>query len=291
MILVNGLLNLDAGKTVMAYSITKTLRKEGFKVVPFKPIGAVDIWRASWILKELEESHSVLSGDAIVLSSAISKGVNIRKINPVALVLTPIDPARFSWASRPYENLMVNMAKRASLMRITSCSPEDEKTIHFLNAKALQRSPREVRRTIEGILETLVPSAIKVNDNDIEKIFQSSVPKAESCLANLLSKNEAIVIESHDDTAMPIPSALEADLVISVAPGKAAILEGEEFRKVVLTIASINSSLALNSREILTIANISNEVNLPILSYPLQEGYPDEILLPIINKIKELISR
>jgi len=289
-ILVNGMLNIDSGKTIMAYNIIKFLRKEGYKVAPFKPIGAVDIWRSSWVLKEIEENGAVVSGDAVILNSAIPGEADIRRINPIALILTPIDPSRFNWSSRPYENLMVTLSRRTSLMRLTSCGSGGNRTVHLVNIEALQRSPKEIRRTLGELSNSLNPRGIKVKDSDIERFIKESVPKAELCLAILTSYYEIVVIESHDDTAIPIPSALEANLVITVAPGKAAILDGEKFKKAVLALASIGSTLTLNSREILSIAGVSNEIDLPILSYPLQEEYPDEVLMPIINKVKSLIK-
>ncbi len=290
-ILVNGLLEVDSGKTVMAYSLIKALGKEGFKVAPFKPIGAVDLWRSSWVLREIEESGKVLSGDAVVLNSASSIDIDIERTNPVALILSPIDPGRLNWSQAPYQSLMTSLSKRSSLLRLTLCKGSLEESYHYLNLEALSRSTKKVREELESVVRRLKPKAKEVSDRDVEKLIRSSVAYAESCYVPLLKSAEVIVIESHDDTAVPIPSAIDVDIVVSVAPGKAGILKGKKFKDAISVLASIGTMLTLNTREILNITGVSGELDLPLLNYPLEEGYPNDILKEIIDLVKGVIKK
>jgi predicted P-loop ATPase/GTPase len=289
-ILVNGLLELDSGKTVMAYSLTKILAREGFNVIPFKPLGAVDIWRSSWVLKEVEERRSVVSGDAVILKSAVPAELPIERINPVALILSPVDPSRLGWSQRPYQNLMLSLPRRTSLLRLTFCKREAHESYHFINEEAISRSPKSIRDLLLEVSDKLRPRASSVGDRDVEKLIQSSVAYAESCFISFRSSAEVIIVESHDDTALPLPSVLDADLVISVAPGKAGIIEGKKFSDAIRVLSSMGATLTLNTREVLNVTGVTKEINLPLLDYPLQEGYPEEVLKDVVDMVKEVIK-
>nr|MEB3851791.1 hypothetical protein [Desulfurococcales archaeon] len=64
-ILVVGLRTIDSGKTTLAASLARALRREGFDVVALKPIGSVEAWLHPEALRWSAERGFVVTPDAL----------------------------------------------------------------------------------------------------------------------------------------------------------------------------------------------------------------------------------
>lgn len=290
LVLVIGMLDTDSGKTVMAYSIARLLASEGFRVAPIKPLGATDLWRSPWVLREIEERGLVVLGDAVVLSQAVGDSLEIEEINPLALVLAPPDPERLGWSWTPYSGLLGDSVRRAVLARLTACTGSDRATLHVVNVKALGRAPGGLSSRLTDIIERLRPEPQRGDDSSISRIL-SSLAAIESCVLRALSSSEVGVMESYSDIAVPIPFALNSDLVVTVTPGKAGIIPGDRYRSAVQVLSSMSTSTTLTTREIVSLTGIQESIELPLMEYPLSTGYPKEALEPILERVKELARR
>ncbi|MEM1851864.1 MAG: hypothetical protein QXK14_04965, partial [Acidilobaceae archaeon] len=95
-ILVSGLYHMDSGKTVLASSLVSALKKVGFKVMGFKPIGSTDIWSYPKILDEVVRAKAVVTRDGLELYRATG-AFNPTTLNPVGGLSIPIDPRVLDW--------------------------------------------------------------------------------------------------------------------------------------------------------------------------------------------------
>jgi len=290
-ILVVGVLETDSGKTVMASSIVRALRREGFNVAPSKPVGAVDLWRSPWVLREVEERGIVVSGDAVVLHNASGGRFSLEAVNPLAMLLLPVDPSRFNWSLQSFSAIASDPIRRAALARLTACSDNGVLgSIHLVNDQALERAPGHLASQLREVLHTLNPKARKASDSAIQSLL-GAVNAIDACVKYVKSNSEALVIESHGDIAVPVPLALQADLVVVVSPGRAGLVSGSRYRKAVEVLASLETYTTLTVRDIIKLTGIMKDIDLPVIEYPLQAGYSEETLRPIIEHAKESSRR
>lgn len=224
-ILVVGLLDVDAGKTILAYSLAKALTAEGFKVSAHKPVGATDIWRSPWVIRESEERRVVVLGDAVILSNALEHSMPIELVNPLALILAPVDPTRFEWHWTPYSTVMGSSTARAALSRITYCSGDEIVSRHLINPKAIERAPKSIAERLFTLAGRLRPPPEAAGEAEVSRII-SSVGAVDSCLDAGMRGYEVSIIESYSDISVPVPRALESDIVLVVTHGSMGVIQG-----------------------------------------------------------------
>ena len=287
LVLVVGMLDTDSGKTVMAYSIAKLLASEGFRVAPLKPLGATDLWRSPWVLREVEERGLVVLGDAVILSQATGDNLEIEEINPLAMILAPPDPERLGWSWTPYSGLLGDSVRRAALARLTACTGSGKASLHLVNTKALERTPSKLSARLAEVAERLKPEPQRGDESSVSRIL-SSLAAVESCMVKALSTSEVGVMESYSDIAVPIPLAMNSDLVVTVTPGRAGIVPGDRYRSAVQVLSSMSTSTTLTTREIVSLTGVQESIELPLMEYPLSTGYPKDVLEPILERVKEL---
>lgn len=265
-VLVVGYEPLDSGKTTLAAGLASSLAGMGFDVGVSKPVGGVDLWRSPWVLRESERLGLIVSGDAVSLVRAVESTDPLDEVNPVAVLLAPLDPSRSEWRVQSGE---APLQQRAVAARVTACSGRGKSTVQAVNVEALQRLPEPWARRVEEMASTLNPRAVKAGDEFMENLLgPGSLGPADSCLRLLLERREAVVIESQSDVAAPTPLSLTANVVVAVAPGKAAVLDGDRYSKAVNVVGNIGAPHLLRASEVIHLARPQAEVDLPVLEEP-----------------------
>ncbi len=285
-----GLRPLDSGKTTLAYSLVKALRREGVNVVPVKPVGSAEAWLHPEALRWSSEHGVVVTPDAVKLSAALGGEAPLDALEPVAALHAPPDPARWEWSPQPYQAATADPNRTAALIRITSCAGPGRASVHAINRQSLQRAPARIAGPLSALASRLRPPPLPVSDEDVDRLLgPQAMVAADSCLEVAASESEVVVVESYSDVAAPTPGSLSADLVVAVAPGVAAIVEGSRYRKAVSLKGGSASPSLVSAPEAVQLAGVVGRVDLPLLEEP-EEGYSAGDINRLIEAVHSLLN-
>ncbi|BDC18990.1 ATPase [Acidianus sp. HS-5] len=216
-ILVNGLLPFDSGKTTFSLMLIKELKEVGIKLFPLKPVAGHNAWYSFNTLLRSYDLGILAGNDALKYYEETNE--NIRKINPFAALMSPVDLEILNFNVEYYKNLMTN--GYPVTVRI-SCGNADK-----YYATELNLIPQTVKNALQQLYEKFKPKII--SSNDLREMINNSWHIADSCVQH----NKDELIESYNDASAPIPSAADVDYVFLVSPAKAFYVKGEEFKKVI----------------------------------------------------------
>ncbi len=290
-VLVNGLVGDGSGKTILASSLVSVLRREGFDVVGFKPVGGTDIWLRPWVISESRRRRVIVTGDGVLLERASANVESSEVINPIALLIGYIDPAKFDWRSSVLDRYITSISDRSLAGRITVCEGSNAYTTHFINTASLHNSPARIQSAILDMAATLEPKPLSVEKGFVEELLEGKLVNApDSCLNLLSRKHEIVIVESNSDIAAPTPETSKPDLVVSVAPGVASILPGDRFEKAIEVLSLKGRPWSVSVKEVLNLTGTVKTVYLPLLEDPI-EGYTYNDLEEIISYIKNSEQR
>ncbi|GAB6148632.1 hypothetical protein [Stetteria hydrogenophila] len=281
-VLVVGLEPVDSGKTTLAAGIAGGLARMGFDVGVSKPVGGVDLWRSPWVLREVERLGIVVSGDAVALARAAEPEDPLDEVNPLAVLLAPVDPSRSEWRVTTSD---LPLHLRAVAARLTACGGRGKSTLQAVNTEAARRLPGLWARRIEEAASALKPEPVRAGDELMEGLLgPGSLAQADSCLKAILDRREAVVIESQSDVAAPTPLSLTANVVVAVAPGKAAVLSGDRYSRAVSVAGSLGSPHLIRASEAVRLARPRAAFDLPVLEEP-GLGYSPGDLAELLDAI------
>ncbi len=285
-ILVNGLIGDGSGKTILASSLVSILKKEGFDVVGFKPVGGTDIWLRPWVMSESRKRRLVVTGDGVILERVSMNVEDGEVLNPIAILLGYADPSRFAWKSSMLDRHLSSISDRSLIGRVTMCEGGNAYTTHFINASSIHDSPARIQAAILELAALLDPKPLRVERGFIEEILEGRLVDApDSCLKSLLRKHEIIVVESNSDIAAPTHMSSRPDIVVTVAPGVASILSGSRFKNAIEVLAIRGRPWSVTTKEVVNITGVEKTIYLPLLEDPM-EGYTYNDLEEIIDYIK-----
>ena len=286
-VLVVGFEAVDSGKTTLAASLARALAAEGFDVGVAKPVGGVDLWHSPWVLGEAERLGLVVSGDALSLVRMSEAGDPLEEVNPLAFYLAPLDPSRHEWRRASLEALAGEPARRTVYARVTACRGGSRETAHAVNLEALERLPGAWASRLEGLAGKLRPPLMRGGDELMASLMGAgSLAAADSCLARILERHEVVVVESQSDVAAPTPLSAAADLVVAVAPGKAAIVDGDRYAKALNVAGAMGAPHLYRAPEAVHLARPTASIDLPPLEDP-RTGYPPDALEAIVEAVRK----
>ncbi|MEB2836878.1 MAG: hypothetical protein GSR80_000872 [Desulfurococcales archaeon] len=288
-ILVVGLRSLDSGKTTLASSLIRALRDSGVDTVALKPVGSVEAWQHPEALRWSGEHSIVVTPDAIRLSAASESAEPLDVVEPVAALHAPPDPSRWQWNPSLYEAATSDPNRTAALVRVTMCTANSRASAHLMVGDTLSRAPRSIASRLESLAPRLTPRPVEVSSGELGALLgPRTLEAADSCLRWASARHEAIVVESYSDVAAPTPASLGSDLVIAVAPGLAALLEGGRYSRAVMVRAGSGSLSLITALEAVHLAEPRRTMSLPVLEDP-EEGYPRDSLEPILEAVRGLL--
>lgn len=286
-VLVVGFDVVDSGKTTLAASLARALASSGFDVGVSKPVGGVDLWHSPWVLGETERLGLVVSGDALSLARMSEVRDALEEVNPLAFYLAPLDPSRHSWRRASLDAVAGDPARRTVYARVTACRGGSRETAHAVNLEALERLPGAWAERLEGLAGRLRPPLMRGGDELMTSLMgTSSLAAADSCLSTVLERHEVVVVESQSDAAAPTPLSAAADLVVAVAPGKAALVDGDRYAKALNVAGAMGAPHLYRAPEAVHLARPSLSLDLPPLEDP-RTGYPPDSLEAIVEAVRE----
>ncbi len=217
-VLVNGLIPHDSGKTTMAISLIKALKEMGFDVGFSKPISGINGWYQYHCIEESIKLGFLVGEDLLKLHEACQSDNSLIIEGAVVSVVFPPDPERIGWRTDIYSFHVPTM------MRIV------EK--HYIFMDQLSILPSTLKTVIDKLIKILKPKKAY----NFEKLFEMSVYLADNCLKMI--DHDFIVIESYSNVSSPTLESMNVDYVLSVAPGKVALVNGNDFRRALEVIPS-----------------------------------------------------
>lgn len=240
--LVVGYLEYDSGKTVLALSLVRLLSGMGRKVLPTKPIAAHSVWHQYQTVVNSRRLGLLVGWDAYRLAEAVGALNAVHVLNPIDLLISPLDPARSGGvAERP-----LNVA----LMRLTYCS-RGPKVNHFICDDTVEAAPKLIAEEIRALAGELKPRPERVNLEEALNILEREAARvADECLTLVEEMAEDVVIESFNNAAVPTPRALPADYVLAVSPGRVDLYGGERYGETVAALWSIGRAATLTVNEV-----------------------------------------
>ncbi|MEB3773736.1 MAG: hypothetical protein GSR86_02255 [Desulfurococcales archaeon] len=289
MILVIGLYPTASGKTLLASSLVSLLKREGFNVLPFKPVGGTDVWENPLVLKESRRHKVLVTGDALALRRPLGN-IPIELVNPQGFIIVPLDPERFSWKVKDTLSLH-GLASRIPLARVSFCRGDRIYSTHFYNASAAGRTTSTIEQEVLKTAAELFPRPLSASTETVENILEGLyVAEADECLRHISSMADIVVVESNSNVAAPTPATAAPEMVVAVSPGAAYIIRGDRFQKAVSIAALAGKPWSVESEEAVSLAGVEERILLPLLEDPM-EGYTVNDLQPIIEYIKSLERR
>ncbi|AWR94602.1 ATPase [Acidianus brierleyi] len=219
-ILVNGLLTFDSGKTTFASYILSELKNTGLNFFPLKPIAGHNGWYSYETLLKSKSINALAGNDALKYYNIT--GIDVRLINPFAVLLFPVDLEKLDYKISFYEQLMEN--GYPVMIRYTDVNGND-----YYYAV----DPGLVIDSLSDILEDLYNTfkPIIVSNRCIRNKVNESSYIVDNNVKEFLKKDN-IIIESYNDALAPTYSSLGVDVMFAVAPGKVFMIDGDRLRKI-----------------------------------------------------------
>jgi len=273
-VLVVGFLEYDSGKTSLMLSLAKKLKNKNFMVA--KPIAGHSAWHQYETVINSFKLGLLVGEDAYKLASTIGKIDMLHLINPIDLLITPLDPL----LARGEAEKPLNIA----LMRTTEFEGGKISTEHYICYENIRRSPLTLRKILVKLAKKLDAKPLSYAEcYDI--LMKKSDMIANKALKEIYDNFSLIAVESFNNVAFPCTLALEVDYVLAVSPGKVVIYKGEEYNKAVKIYSSIMRLPTLTVNEISRYLKPIQEFNTPPLPRRHVNAYK-EVLTWIEKKIK-----
>ncbi|AMM54912.1 ATPase [Pyrococcus kukulkanii] len=226
-LLIVGILPYDSGKTTLALSLIREALEHGIDVGVAKPVSGFNGWyQYEYLLKSVEFGF-LIGEDSYKLHMMAKSSDPIYLESPVTALLLPPDPERVGWKSSSYT--AISYHTNVVLLRIL----ED----HFHVPDNIKKLTRPMQEVIAPLIEATKPLEIKAED--VQYLIMEGREEADRTLEIIRDHHELTIIESYNNLAAPCASALNSDLVIAVAPGKAVILDGERYKKAIHAISNL----------------------------------------------------
>ncbi|MFA4647072.1 ATPase [Pyrococcus kukulkanii] len=238
-LLIVGILPYDSGKTTLALSLIREALEYGIDVGVAKPVSGFNGWyQYEYLLKSIEFGF-LIGEDSYKLHMAAKSSDPIYLESPVTALLLPPDPERVGWKSSSYT--AISYHTNVVLLRVL----ED----HFCVPDNIKRLTQPMQEAVAPLIEATKPAEIKAED--AQHLLMRGREEASKTLEVIRRNHELTVIESYNNIAAPCSSALNSDLIIAVAPGKAVILDGEKYRKAIYAVSNIKEPWRIVTEDVI----------------------------------------
>ncbi len=253
-ILVIGLLRYDAGKTTWVMELIELLKEYGVKVIPFKPVGGHNAWYQYNTIKYSIELGTLVGEDAYKLAKVSGLTNMIEILSPVDVLLAPPDPSLYENDYRRYIDDSSLLEKQAILARITLPYGEVYTTTHYVIEDNYVKTIKSLRTDLE-ILKNKIKNVTRTTSQIFLKLLESSTIIAGLSLIQerLEKESDVLIIESFNNVALPIPSAIKADYVFVVAPGKILLYKGDDYRRALAVYGTVPGLLAYETAPVISL--------------------------------------
>ena len=259
-----GFLEYDSGKTSLMLSLAKKLKNKNFMVA--KPIAGHSAWHQYETVINSFKLGLLVGEDAYKLASTIGKIDMLHLINPIDLLITPLDPL----LARGEAEKPLNIA----LMRTSKFESGKISTEHYVCYENIRRSPLTLRKILVKLAKKLDAKPLSYTEcYDI--LMKKSDMIANKALKEIYDNFHLIAVESFNNVAFPCTLALEVDYVLAVSPGKVLVYRGEQYKKVTKIYSSIMKLPTLTVNEMSKYLKPIQEFNIPPLLRKYANSYKE----------------
>lgn len=235
LLLVVGLLKFDSGKTSLTASLVREARNRGIDAVAVKPVGAHNAWNQYDTVLRSFEMGVLVGSDAYRLWKASNRAEPIEALSPFDILVAPPDLEKTEFDH--FLSVLEDLFSQAVLARFTKIANHSFKTKHYVIPIALKKTTQQLRQMLARLSHFLQAEEIEVKE--LFRISLSSGAEIDKILEYMLERHRLVVVESFNDAACPTSVSLRADGVILVAPGKAYLYPGAEYRRVLEPLLEI----------------------------------------------------
>jgi len=264
-VLVNGLLTYDSGKTYVATALAKALIERGLKVSVFKPLAGHSAWyQFNTLLHSLE--HGVLVGeDVLKYKELLNLSLDFELVNPVDLLLAPLDPNYFKKVG-DYLEALCNQFEQLIMARISDC--RNRTTRYYVIEGNASRVVPGLRPWVERLIGRFKPEPITAKRFFADILnSRDAIESLDYAFNTLKLRADVLVVESFNDAAVPLMNLLnDVDVVLTVTPGYLFRLDPEDFKKVVKSFYSKLGERGLTLSLIFDSIDVKSKISLPIAS-------------------------
>jgi len=282
-VLVNGLIPHDAGKTWFTISLAKSLMNRGFNVSIYKPVAGHSAWyQFQTVLNSLK--YGILIGeDVIKYKEILGLNLDFELINPLDMLLAPPDPKIYNNAAE-YIEALEDQFKQIVLFRISNY--KDKINNHYVVIDNVDNVVFGLKKWINELARKLKAKSIDLSELIKLMYSRKTLEVLDSNLNLMLNKHDVIIVESFNDAAIPYYNLLEKiDVVFTVAPGYVYVVETLSFKSMVKKYYLKYGDLGLKMSNIMSkVKVISSKYLVPVRS-PLEQP----IDLDLINVITSLL--
>lgn len=291
-VLIVGMLSHDSGKTGLALSLVREALSRGLDVGVSKPISGFNGWSQHRYVQLSMERGVLLGEDMYLLHKAAGVREPLEAVGPQVSLLMPPDPERSGWRLSTYRSMIASLRDQVVVARLSRCGEEGvESTAHIYVPENVGRLPQGLEEAAWRLVRSLRPEPRPLNPLELEELLGSEgVIHADTCLDLLASRHGFLVVESYNDAALPTPGCLRSDVVVAVAPGKAAIYSGERYRKAVEVAAGIRKPWQLTTEDVLSLIRPARTMPLRPEPDPRStawaEGLLDSVLAVAVKEVQ-----
>lgn len=218
-ILINGGLPYDSGKTRFGLSLISSLAEVGLRVFPLKPVAGHNAWYSYSAVLRSVELNVLVGNDA--LSYYEATGVRPEEINPLAVLLVPVELEKLDYSITKYNLLMERGVP--VMIRLSRGSS----STYLYNAP--EYVLEALKETLEKLKETFRP--LSVSADELRSVLDESGYLVEEEVRRSISTYDNVILESYNNASAPCFSCSQVDYVFTVFPGRVFLLKGEEFRR------------------------------------------------------------
>lgn len=258
LILVNGLMTYNSGKTLFARALAQEMVHRGFQLGVFKPQSAHNYWDHLSHSKRCGEMGKLVSRDALELREASGDHSPIEVINPHHQLFCPLDVLKV-WEARPGARPTGDDELLAE--RMTLPAPEGALSTLYVNrdSKLFIAEEDFLSALARGVHATKGLNSLASKDRGAAA--QEAIT---SCFGAQRGTHRQLLVESTNDVALP-PSVdpSEVTLVVTMAANLVLCFPGRAFFR------SAQVTKAIRVRDFLGLAE-------PVLGYRLPYVPEDE---------------
>lgn len=253
-LLVVGLLPHESGKMTFATLLVEEAKERGIDVGVSKPVSSFNVWyQYDCVVKSIEK-RILIGEDVYKLHEAAKSSDPIEIESPVvSLLLTP-DPERVEWKSTAYTSLALPYL--ILLVRVTGIKRSE----HYYVPENIERTTTTLKKEVEKLVAAINPRRISLED--VERLLLASRKDADECLDYIEQRHEFTVIESYNNAAAPTAGSVDSDVVVAVAPGKAAVFSGSDYRKAITALSDLKEPWKVTTEDVLPLLHPEETIEL-----------------------------
>ena len=134
---------------------------------------------------------------------------------------------------------------QVAVLRVTGL----DGTKHYYVPENIRRLTKPLRKEAEKLTSAVNPEPL--NARSVDKLLLESRKMADECLNYIKRNHELTFVESYNNFAALTAGSLDSDVVVAVAPSKAAIFKGEDYKKAITVLSSMKEPWKTVTEDIL----------------------------------------